>query len=87
MDYADPDGAPAVCHNTERAYAEITLSERRGGRWRTAGHWRLDGTAHAKVGTRPERGPVPGVQGWMLSRWHTPLRELQSFGTRLSPVL
>ncbi len=59
VDYADPDGAPAVCHNTERAYAEITLSERRGGRWRTAGHWRLDGTAHAEVGTRPERDPRP----------------------------
>ena len=43
MDYADPDGAPAVCTNSERASARITFKGRT---------WELDGTAHAEIGER-----------------------------------
>jgi hypothetical protein len=52
VDYTDPDGSTAVCHNTERADAVITLLRREGGRWRTVRRRRLDGTAHAEVGLR-----------------------------------
>ncbi|MGW6056676.1 hypothetical protein [Streptomyces sp. NPDC055189] len=51
LDYADPDGTPATCHNSERADAVIRL-ERWWGRWRPEAAWDLDGTAHAEVGTR-----------------------------------
>ncbi|MGE6737987.1 hypothetical protein ACQKIP_44820, partial [Streptomyces sp. NPDC059900] len=51
LDYADPDGTPATCHNSERADAVIRL-ERWWGRWRPEAAWSLDGTAHAEVGTR-----------------------------------
>lgn len=49
LDYTDPDGATAVCTNSERATATITLTD--GGATR---RWHLDGTAHAEVGTRPD---------------------------------
>ncbi len=52
VDYADPDGAPAVCHNTECADALIRLEGRHGGGWQLEREWRLAGTAHAEVGTR-----------------------------------
>jgi hypothetical protein len=52
LDYRDPDDAPAVCHNSERADAEITLQRRTGRIWSAERHWRLEGTAHAEVGTR-----------------------------------
>jgi autotransporter translocation and assembly factor TamB len=52
VDYQDPDGSPAVCHNTERASAVINLSRRSGGEWEQERCWRLDGTAHAEVGLR-----------------------------------
>ncbi|PRX46573.1 hypothetical protein B0I33_107150 [Prauserella shujinwangii] len=52
VDYADPDGSPAVCRNTERADALVLVERRSGGRWRTVREWRLDGTAHAEVGDR-----------------------------------
>jgi hypothetical protein len=52
VDYADPDGSPAVCHNTERADAVITLLHRSGRRWDVDRRWHLDGTAHAEVGLR-----------------------------------
>jgi hypothetical protein len=50
--YVNPDGSGAVCHNSERATAEIAWQP-----WRRAGtgtqrRWRLDGTAHAEVGAR-----------------------------------
>lgn len=48
--YADPDGTPTVCRNTERATATITLSRRRRGAWTSERRWHLDGTAHAEVG-------------------------------------
>ncbi|MFJ8200976.1 hypothetical protein [Streptomyces sp. NPDC096152] len=51
LDYRDPDGAPAVCRNSERSDAEVVL-ERWWGRWRTEAVWTLDGTAHAEVGDR-----------------------------------
>jgi hypothetical protein len=52
VDYADPDGSPAVCHNTERADAVITLLRRSGRRWDLDRRWHLNGTAHAEVGLR-----------------------------------
>jgi hypothetical protein len=51
VDCVNPDGSPAVCHNSERADVRIELSRRTGGRWRTEREWRLDGTGHAEVGT------------------------------------
>ncbi|MFF4258387.1 hypothetical protein ACFY1L_45090 [Streptomyces sp. NPDC001663] len=51
LDYRDPDGAPAVCSNSESADATILL-ERWWGHWRTEASWTLEGTAHAEVGDR-----------------------------------
>ncbi|MFH8484937.1 hypothetical protein [Streptomyces longisporoflavus] len=51
LDYADPDGAAATCHNSERADAVIHVDRWRG-RWRPEARWTLDGTAHAEVGMR-----------------------------------
>jgi hypothetical protein len=47
--YEDPDGATATCTNTERADLDLRI-RRRG---RPERRWRLDGTAHAEIGTRP----------------------------------
>ncbi|NDU74980.1 hypothetical protein GWI34_20445 [Actinomadura sp. DSM 109109] len=52
VDYADPDGAPAVCHNSERAHVRIVLARRAARGWETEREWRLDGTGHAEVGLR-----------------------------------
>lgn len=52
VDYADPDGRAAVCHNSERADARITLLRRDGSAWRTERRWVLDARAHAEVGGR-----------------------------------
>lgn len=49
LDYADPDGSPARCHNSETADAVVRL-ERWWGRWRPEAEWLLEGTAHAEVG-------------------------------------
>ncbi|MEU7058085.1 hypothetical protein [Streptomyces sp. NPDC046197] len=51
LDYRDPDGAPAVCRNSESADARILL-QRWWGHWRTEATWTLEGTAHAEVGDR-----------------------------------
>ncbi|WP_258055951.1 hypothetical protein [Streptomyces sp. Ru62] len=51
LDYTDPDGTAAVCHNSERADADVRV-ERWWGRWRPEAAWRLSGTAHAEVGGR-----------------------------------
>ena len=51
--YTDPDGSTATCTNSERADASIVLERRSGATWRLEREWRLDGTAHAEVGTRP----------------------------------
>jgi hypothetical protein len=53
VDYADPDGAPAVCTNSEAASAVVTLDRLTGRRWQRQAEWSLDGTAHAEVGRRP----------------------------------
>jgi len=50
--YADPDGAPATCTNSETADAEIVV-ERWRRRWETERRWSLRATAHAEIGTRP----------------------------------
>jgi hypothetical protein len=55
VDYADPDGAPAVCTNSERADARVTLDRLRGRRWVNEAEWVLEGTAHAEIGRRPRR--------------------------------
>lgn len=51
--YRDPDGAPAVCTNSEVADARISLVRRRRGRPEPVGRWDLSGTAHVEVGVRP----------------------------------
>ncbi|MFB8137085.1 hypothetical protein [Streptomyces mirabilis] len=51
LGYTDPDGSPAVCRNSERADAVVSL-ERWWGTWRREAEWRLSGTAHAEVGDR-----------------------------------
>jgi hypothetical protein len=52
VDYTNPDGSPAICHNSERADALIILQRRANGEWRTWRRWTLLGTAHAEVGSR-----------------------------------
>ncbi|MEU2156079.1 hypothetical protein ABZ532_13875 [Streptomyces sp. NPDC019396] len=52
LDYTDPDGAQAVCRNSESADAHVLLERRRWGGWSTEARWTLTGTAHAEVGTR-----------------------------------
>ncbi|MCX4579460.1 hypothetical protein OHB41_41035 [Streptomyces sp. NBC_01571] len=51
LEYRDPDGARAVCRNSESADARVVL-ERWWGRWRPERSWVLDGTAHAESGER-----------------------------------
>lgn len=53
--YTDPDGSPATCTNSEMADATVVL-EQRGRSWQPVARWRLVGTAHAEVGTRPGPG-------------------------------
>ncbi len=48
LEYVDPDGATATCRNSEVASADIEWGPT--GATRT---WRLDGVAHAEIGTRP----------------------------------
>ncbi len=50
--YTDPDGSTAVCRNTERADAVITVQRRTAHGWHAERRWRLDATAHAEVGAR-----------------------------------
>jgi hypothetical protein len=51
LDYTDPDGAQAMCNNSETADVDVVL-ERFRGRWRVEHEWSLRGTAHAELGTR-----------------------------------
>ena len=51
--YTDPDGATATCTNTERADVTVTTQDLTARGWRTRRAWRLDGTGHAEVGSRP----------------------------------
>lgn len=48
LPYVDPDRSTATCTNSEQADAVVTSTRR--GVTRT---WRLDGVAHAEIGTRP----------------------------------
>jgi hypothetical protein len=50
--YTDPDGTAAVCRNSERADAVITMQHRTAHGWQPHRRWRLDGNAHAEVGAR-----------------------------------
>ena len=52
VDYRDPDGALAVCHNSERADAVVALDRLEGGAWSAERRWDLSGTAHAELGLR-----------------------------------
>jgi hypothetical protein len=54
VDYADPDGAGAVCTNTELADADLVLERWSGGRWCVERSWSIGGSAHAEIGSRPE---------------------------------
>lgn len=51
LEYVDPDGAVATCVNTELADVHVRLQRLSTG-WRTVGEWRLDGRAHAELGSR-----------------------------------
>ena len=55
VDYTNPDGSTAVCHNSERADAVIALDRSGPDGWRRERTWRLDGTAHAEVGWATRR--------------------------------
>ena len=48
LEYTDPDGATAVCTNTEQADIHIEIDERR---------WSVLGTGHAEVGLRGPAAP------------------------------
>jgi hypothetical protein len=54
LDYTDPDGAGAVCTNSETADVDVRLESFRG-RWQVEQQWSLRGTAHAELGTRDIR--------------------------------
>ncbi len=67
LDYTDPDGAGAVCTNSETADVHAVVETFRG-RWRVEQEWSLRGTAHAELGTRPgpgsrRRGEPAGGEG------------------------
>jgi len=49
IDYTDPDGETATCTNTERANLTVDLRTQNG----IKKTWKLGGTAHAEIGTRP----------------------------------
>ena len=49
LGYTDPDGASAVCTNTEQADIHVEIDDRR---------WSVIGTGHAEVGLRG--ASVPG---------------------------
>ncbi|HVT21710.1 MAG TPA: hypothetical protein VHE57_10015, partial [Mycobacteriales bacterium] len=63
LDYADPNGDPAVCTNTERADVDVKLDKWRG-RWITEAEWSVEGTAHSELGTRGRRAQ----RSWRLRR-------------------
>ena len=52
VDYTNPDGTRAVCHNSERADAAIMLDRFGPEGWRRERSWTLIGTAHAEVGAQ-----------------------------------
>ena len=52
VDYTNPDGTRAVCHNSERADAAIELDRFGPDGWHREHSWTLAGTAHAEVGAR-----------------------------------
>ncbi|KAA8970199.1 hypothetical protein [Mycobacterium sp.] len=56
MGYTDPDGATAVCTNTEQADIHVEVGDRR---------WSVLGTGHAEVGLRG--GEAPGVNERIVS--------------------
>jgi hypothetical protein len=49
LSYTDPDGATAVCTNTEQADIHIEIDDR---------HWSVLGTGHAEVGLRGAEAPA-----------------------------
>jgi hypothetical protein len=49
LGYTDPDGATAVCTNTEQADIHVEVGDRR---------WAVVGTGHAEVGLRGEAAPA-----------------------------
>ena len=53
IQYTDPDGATATCHNSEVASVDLRLEKLSRGRWVLDRQWHLDRTAHAEIGVRP----------------------------------
>lgn len=53
LDYTDPDGAQAICANTEIADADVRL-ETWAGRWKVEQEWSLTQRAHAERGYRSD---------------------------------
>ena len=51
--YTDPGGETATCTNSERADVNVELDRLTLSGWRHERSWRLDGTAHAEIGSRP----------------------------------
>ena len=51
--YTDPDGATATCRNSARADVRVATSQLGIQLWGNRRTWRLDGTGHAEIGTRP----------------------------------
>jgi hypothetical protein len=51
LDYTDPDGAQAICSNSEIADADVRLETWRG-RWSTEQAWSIKRLAHAERGSR-----------------------------------
>ncbi|MFJ2061064.1 hypothetical protein ACIOMM_34795 [Streptomyces sp. NPDC087908] len=54
LQYVDPDGHVAVCHNSARSDVHVTLQRRVSGDWHPEAEWKLSGMAHAEVGLRPD---------------------------------
>lgn len=57
--YADPDGEPAYCYNSETASMRVVVEDRSGRAWRHRATLRSRGCAHFEYGTRQ---PVPGME-------------------------
>ncbi|QUR69559.1 hypothetical protein F6B93_03315 [Mycobacterium spongiae] len=63
LGYTDPDGATAVCTNTEQADIHIEISRRQRGSRVVERTWSLHGIGHAEVGLRdaPEGSGAPAL--------------------------
>ncbi len=58
LQYTDPDGATAVCTNTEQADVHIEISHRQGDNRATDRTWSVLGSGHTEVGLRGSEAPA-----------------------------